>query len=88
MTKSPIPLTKKEAFDCWLIEAYTLSIAMSRLVGQYNEVLRKISNEQRLRGGTEKRLAKAIEAIEDQADRYSAILLGPDKSQEERDADR
>jgi hypothetical protein len=82
------PLTRKEAFEQWASDAYARTAKVTRLTGKVNESIRKIIQEGKLRGQTEKRLARDIEDLEDAVGMLFIMLLGPDVSQEERDADR
>lgn len=86
MSEKAIPMTKVEARNRWAQDAYTVSSGMVRCIGKYNEIIRQIINRGEMKGQDERRLVKAVEDIEDQADRFGVILLGPDISQEERDA--
>ena len=88
MPAESIPMTKKDAFERWIVNAHTRTAAISIRVTKVNEALRRIVQEGRLRGQSEKRLANAIEDLEDLVDNLHVILLGPDVSQEERDVDR
>jgi hypothetical protein len=82
-----IPKTKEAALSAWATDAYRRISEINDGSKRVQDAVRRVIQDGKLRGKTEKRLEVAVERLEDAVDLLSVILLGPDVSQEERDAD-
>ena len=86
MPQDAIPMTKRESFEAWARDAYARISRIREKLEAVQTDVRIIVQEGSMRGRLEKRLARSIEHLEDEVNLFDIILLGPETSQEERDA--